>query len=125
MKAQETVSPVDGSVYVTRKQATSAEIDATLAAAADAQREWREAPVEERAEVCRRMVGWILDRADVLGEELTWQMGRPVTQSPMELRRGFQERALQMAAIAPDALADVRPPPREGFERFIRREPLG
>jgi acyl-CoA reductase-like NAD-dependent aldehyde dehydrogenase len=52
-------------------------------------------------------------------------MGRPVTQAPNELRRGFQERALYMCGIAEQALADVKVEKKEGFERFIRREPLG
>jgi acyl-CoA reductase-like NAD-dependent aldehyde dehydrogenase len=52
-------------------------------------------------------------------------MGRPVSQSPNELRRGFQERALYMCTIAAEALADVPVEKKEGFERFIRREPLG
>ena len=125
MKLQKTVSPIDGSVYVTRKQATDEEIDATLATAVEAGREWRASPVEARAAVCRRMVGWLLDRADELGEELTRQMGRPIAHSPLELRRGFAERATYMCDIAADALADVRFDGVEGFDRFIRREPLG
>jgi acyl-CoA reductase-like NAD-dependent aldehyde dehydrogenase len=51
-------------------------------------------------------------------------MGRPVSQSPGEVR-GFAERARHMIAIAPEALADIDPGPKQGFTRFIRREPLG
>ncbi len=51
-------------------------------------------------------------------------MGRPIGQSPGEVR-GFEERARHMVAIAPQALADLDAGPREGFRRFIRREPLG
>jgi acyl-CoA reductase-like NAD-dependent aldehyde dehydrogenase len=71
------------------------------------------------------MVEWCVGRADRLGEELSWQMGRPLAQSPGEIRRGFQERALHMASIAPAALQDLVAEPKPGFERFIRREPLG
>src|SRR5438105_11287655 len=71
------------------------------------------------------MVEWCVARADRLGEELSWQMGRPVAQSPGEIRRGFQERALHMASIAPAALQDLVAEPKPGFERFIRREALG
>jgi acyl-CoA reductase-like NAD-dependent aldehyde dehydrogenase len=52
-------------------------------------------------------------------------MGRPIAHSPLELRRGFDERARHLLEIAPGALADVVPEPRPGFRRFIRREPLG
>jgi acyl-CoA reductase-like NAD-dependent aldehyde dehydrogenase len=126
---QETISPVDGSVYVSRPLATGEEIDTALEGAARAQRSWRHVPVEERAAVCLHAVDWLVERADEVGLELTWQMGRPIAQSPNEIRRGFLERAAYMARIAPDALADVRIDPvasaSQGFERFIRRAPLG
>ena len=51
-------------------------------------------------------------------------MGRPIGQSPGEVR-GFEERARHMVAIAPQALADLDAGPKQGFRRFIRREPLG
>ncbi|MCA9102601.1 MAG: aldehyde dehydrogenase family protein, partial [Planctomycetales bacterium] len=44
--------------------------------------------------------------------------------TPGEIR-GFEERARHMIAIADEALADVAVAPREGFTRFVRREPLG
>jgi acyl-CoA reductase-like NAD-dependent aldehyde dehydrogenase len=122
---QETISPVDGSVYVTRPLATAAEIDAALARAADAQREWRSVPVEERVAICRRMIDAMVAEADAIGTELSWQMGRPVAYSPNEIRRGFAERATYMTDIAVDTLADIALQERDGFERFIRREPLG
>jgi acyl-CoA reductase-like NAD-dependent aldehyde dehydrogenase len=59
-----------------------------------------------------------------IAQEITWQMGRPVRYSPSEVR-GFEERARHMIAIAPQALADLDPGPKEGFRRFIRREPVG
>ena len=124
-RIQQTISPIDGSVYVERELASGRQIEEALARAATAQRAWRSTPVAERAEVCRRMAAWCVERADDLGEELTRQIGRPVAQSPSEIRRGFRERVGHMAAIAARELADITPEPRENFERFIRREPLG
>jgi acyl-CoA reductase-like NAD-dependent aldehyde dehydrogenase len=120
-----TISPVDGSVYVERELAADAAIDSALERAVTAQTLWKQVPVRERAAVCRRMTEWCVARADLLGEELTRQMGRPIAYSPGEIRRGFQERALYMCSIAEEALADVSIAPKEGFERFIRREPYG
>ena len=122
---QQVVSPVDGSVFAEIPLATDREIDAVLSRAARAQRTWAGTPLAERVAVCERMVQWMLDRADEIGTELTWQMGRPIAHTPNEIRRGFQERARHMCAIASTALADVRPPPIPGFRRFIRHEPLG
>jgi acyl-CoA reductase-like NAD-dependent aldehyde dehydrogenase len=120
-----TISPIDDSVYVERQPATDAAIEAALATAAAAQKRWRQVPVRERADLCRRMAQWCVARADTLGEELTRQMGRPIAYSPNEIRRGFQERALYLCGIAEEALSDIRVPGKDNFERFIRREPHG
>jgi acyl-CoA reductase-like NAD-dependent aldehyde dehydrogenase len=122
---QRTVSPVDGSVYVERQLASGADIEAALARAVSAQQSWKRVSVRERASICRSMVEWCVAHADVLAQELTWQMGRPVAHSPFEIRRGFAERATYMADIADAALADMRVEPKDNFERFVRREPLG
>jgi acyl-CoA reductase-like NAD-dependent aldehyde dehydrogenase len=96
-----------------------------LSKAVASQKHWKQVPVAERASICRRMVEWCVARADQLGEELSWQIGRPVTQSPGEIRRGFQERALHMCSISAETLADLPVGDKDGFQRFIRREPLG
>jgi acyl-CoA reductase-like NAD-dependent aldehyde dehydrogenase len=122
---QQTISPIDGSIYAEYELASEQTIEAALQRAADAQRDWKRVPVAERAAICRRMVALMVERADQLATELTWQIGRPLTQTPFEIRRGFQERANYMIDIAPAMLADVGVEPREGFQRFIRHEPLG
>jgi acyl-CoA reductase-like NAD-dependent aldehyde dehydrogenase len=120
-----TVSPVDGSVYVERPLASDPEIEAALAKAEKSQREWKLVPISERASICRRAVAWLVERANELGTELTWQMGRPIRYSPMEIRNGFQERALYMIDIAEAELADYEIEPKDNFRRFIRNEPVG
>ncbi|MCZ2151989.1 MAG: aldehyde dehydrogenase family protein [Bryobacterales bacterium] len=122
---QQTISPVDGSVYAERALASSGEIDAALGRAVEAQRKWRRVPMDVRAGICRRMTAYMVEHSEEIGEELTWQMGRPIAYSPMEIRRGFAERAAYMTDIAAAALADIETEPKENFRRFIRREPLG
>ncbi len=120
-----TVSPVDGSVYVERSLASESEIEAALAQAIASQRSWKEVPIAERARICVRMAEWCVTRADELGKELAWQMGRPVAQSPGEIRRGFHERVTHLCDIAQEALSALELPHKDNFKRFIRREPLG
>ncbi|MBL8131759.1 MAG: aldehyde dehydrogenase family protein [Anaerolineae bacterium] len=122
---QKTISPVDGSVYVERELASPAQIEAALARSVEAQRAWRQTPIDERAAICERMVRVMLDQVDAIAAEISWQMGRPIRYSPMEITRGFQERARHMVGIAPAALADIPTRAKDGFQRFIRREPLG
>ena len=47
-----------------------------------------------------------------------------LSQAPGEVA-GFEERARHMIAIAADSLADLKPEAKDGFTRYIKREPLG
>ncbi len=120
----ECISPVDGRVYVERPLADEAEIEAALKAARQAQAAWREVPITDRQVFVNRAVDALLANKDAVAEELSWQMGRPVAQAAGELG-GFEERARYMIEIAPEVLGDIDPGPKEGFQRFIHREPLG
>ncbi|HVY82984.1 MAG TPA: aldehyde dehydrogenase family protein, partial [Steroidobacteraceae bacterium] len=124
MSLQRTVSPVDGSVYVERELASAAAIEAALARAVTAQLDWRAVAVNERAAICRRFCDAFEQRRDAIALELTWQMGRPIRYAANEVR-GTLERARYMIDIAPEALADLDAGPKDGFLRFVRREPLG
>jgi len=124
MTIQTTISPIDGSVCVERELADPAMIQATLERARGAQRAWRHVPVAERVALIGRFIAAMEADRGRIAEEITRQMGRPISQSPFELR-GFAERARYMARIAEDALADLRFTDQPGFTRFIRREPLG
>ncbi|HSG94165.1 MAG TPA: aldehyde dehydrogenase family protein, partial [Afifellaceae bacterium] len=118
------ISPVDGSVYAMRPFATQAEIEAALSQARAAQAEWAGVAIAERARLCLAAVDAMLAMREEIVPELAWQMGRPVRFGGGELN-GFEERARHMIAIAEDALAPVEPEPKEGFRRYIKREPLG
>jgi len=124
MTLQRTISPVDGSVYVERTLAAPAQIEAALENARLAQRLWRSVPVAGRAAILGRFCDAFESHRDAIAEELAWQMGRPIRYAPNEVR-GTLERARHMIAIAPGALADIDVGRKEGFRRFLRREPLG
>ena len=124
MQTIRTVTPVNGSTYVERAVAGEREVDAAIAAAVAAQREWRTQTIEERAAALSAFVDAFVAERDDIATELTWQMGRPIRYTPGEVR-GFEERARTMIALAPQALADLDAGPKEGFGRLIRREPLG
>jgi acyl-CoA reductase-like NAD-dependent aldehyde dehydrogenase len=121
---QRTVSPVDGRVLVERPLAGDGEIATALDRAREAAAAWRATPVEARVALLGRAVDALVARRDELAAEITWQMGRPIAQSPGEIR-GLEERARYMLAAAPKALGDRRPEPKAGFARFVRHEPLG
>src|SRR5262245_33436894 len=118
------VSPADGRIVAERALAQDGEIAAMLARARTAQASWRGAPLAERQRVVSAFVDAFEARGPAIAEEITLQMGRPIAHSPGEIR-GLAERARAMTALAPEALADVVPPPKPDFTRFVRREPLG
>jgi len=121
---QKTFSPVDGSVYVERPIATDAQVQQTMENARQAQARWKRVALEQRIGIVHRFIDAFVARKEAIAEEITWQMGRPIAQSPGEVR-GFEERARYMVSIAAISLADIDPGPKQGFRRFIRREPLG
>jgi acyl-CoA reductase-like NAD-dependent aldehyde dehydrogenase len=118
------ISPVDGRVYASRPVAGKKAIAATFAAARAAQDEWKRLPIAERAAYCSAAVDAMVAMKAEIVPELAWQMGRPVRYGGGEVG-GFEERARYMIAIAAQALADIDPGPKEGFVRYVRRDPLG
>ncbi|MGB6353018.1 MAG: aldehyde dehydrogenase family protein [Steroidobacteraceae bacterium] len=120
----QTISPVDGRVYVQRPLDTAAAIDRALDAAHFAQRGWVALPLAARCDLLGKAVDAFVANAGDIAAEITWQMGRPLRHSPGEVR-GFEERARYMLELAPNALASIRPQDKPGFDRRIKRVPLG
>ena len=124
MSLQQTISPVDGRVYVERTQAAPVEIAAALAQAHSAQTDWQQLSLAERASYLSRFVDLFVTQRAAIAEEISWQMGRPIAYAPSEVS-GFEERARYMIDVAATALADIEAGDKPGFTRFIRRQPLG
>ncbi len=119
------ISPVDGKVYAQRPIASDSAIETALDRATSAQEPWRRTPLAERAKILTKAVAAMNAMKTTIGEELAWQMGRPIRYGANEIARGFTERAEYMTAIAPEVLADIDVGPKQGFKRFIRRDPVG
>ncbi len=119
-----TLSPVDGRVVVERPFASTSEIDQALKQAQSAQQSWAATPLASRKAILTRAVDLMVSQKSEIAQEITLQMGRPISQSPGEVS-GFEERARYLISIAETALADLDVGSKEGFERWIRRVPLG
>ncbi len=118
------ISPVDGSVYKKCQKHGPSDIELALTQAVKSQQSWRQTSVRERAGYMKKFVEAFVSNKDTISEELSWQMGRPIAYSPFEVR-GTEERALGMIDLAESSLEDIAVGEKEGFHRFIRREPLG
>ena len=120
---QQTISPIDGSIFCERSHATPDEIDKALSRSVSAQKEWNHVSIDKREKLCLGMVDAFVSKKDEIAQELTRQMGRPIRYAPFEVN-GFEERARYMISIARTSLADIIIKPKDGFTRYIRREPL-
>jgi acyl-CoA reductase-like NAD-dependent aldehyde dehydrogenase len=118
------ISPVDNSVYATRRYASESEISNALEAATTASRIWKKTTIQERAALCRQFIDHFCSLQKELSEEITWQMGRPITQSPGEIN-GVKERATHMISIAEESLADIIIEDTPLQKRYMQRKPLG
>ncbi len=117
-------SPIDGALVAERPLVRGEALREALARAVEAQRAWRGTSISERQRIGRAAVTAFKQHTADIAREITLQMGRPIAYAPGEVA-GFAERAHHMIDIAPQALADVRPEPAPGFERYVRRLPLG
>jgi acyl-CoA reductase-like NAD-dependent aldehyde dehydrogenase len=103
---------------------TAADLEAIVARARATQREWRRVPVARRVEAVGQMVSAFRAMADQVALDITRQMGKPLQQARNEIATMI-DRAETMCRLAERALADEPLPPKDGFDRFIRHEPLG
>ncbi len=125
MSKFQVISPIDNSVYLEREMASDTQIEAALSISQRTKRFWRNTSLEDRIKLCQKAVEYMVDKAEALAEEITWQMGRPIKYSPLEIKNGFSERANHMISIARDNLTDMVVAEQNGYRRFIRKEPLG
>ena len=122
-KTQDLISPIDGSVYLTRdvlgRDAAFAAADRARAAQAD----WAARPVEERIALVRKAGEIIGQQTDRMATELAHQMGRPIRYGGEY--GGFDERLSYMADVAQESLAPMEIEDSTTARRVIKRVPWG
>jgi acyl-CoA reductase-like NAD-dependent aldehyde dehydrogenase len=117
------ISPIDGREVARRATAQPAVIEKAIQAARAAQREWVRVPLAERCAAMLRFLEAMRAQNEDVTRELALQMGRPVRYGGEF--RSFEERVRYMVEIAAEALAPVVPTAKDGFTRYVRRDPLG
>ena len=120
---QKTITPIDNTIYVEREYHSN-KIELTIDSSMKAQKDWVNLNVNERVKFLKNFVDDFLSRYDVIGEELSKQIGRPISQAAGELN-GFKERADYMLSIAEKKLADIDVTKDDNFKSFIKRKALG
>lgn len=117
-------SPIDNSLYVERAYTTWDELERLLTKGKCAQEEWKNTALATREAHCNSAINYLAARKDEIGEEICWQMGRPIRYAAKEIH-GLEERARFMVDQARSALEDRKVPGCLRVKRFIKREPLG
>ncbi len=119
----ELISPIDGSVYLTRPVLSKDAAHAAAERARAAQAAWAARPLDERIELVLKANDIVCQSTDQMTLELAHQMGRPVRYGGEY--GGFSERLTHMAGIAPACLAPDVIEETDDFRRMIKREPWG
>ena len=120
---QKTITPIDNTIYVEREYHSS-KIEQTIDNSTKAQKEWSNLNVNDRVKLLKNFVQDFLSKSDVIGEELSRQIGRPISQAAGELN-GFKERADYMLSIAEKKLANLDVTKDNNFKSYIKRRALG
>jgi acyl-CoA reductase-like NAD-dependent aldehyde dehydrogenase len=117
-------SPVNNEIYCERPCSTDYELQATVERAFLAKSVWATYSLEQRIAICEFMLTYFERNRAEIAVELSWQMGRPVTQAIGEISV-MAERARYMMSIAESSLATIEIESSATCARYIQRDPLG
>ncbi len=121
---RDTISPIDGSVYCSIAEHSSQDVKNAIATAKNVLPDWSNLSIGERGKYITQFVKYIEDNKADIAKEITWQMGRPLSQSPGEIG-GFADRANYMIAIAEESLKSYEVEDGVVSKRWVERVPLG
>jgi acyl-CoA reductase-like NAD-dependent aldehyde dehydrogenase len=116
--------PFSGELACELPLAGEQEAMAAVDRAAAAQRAWARAPVSERVSLVQRFCAALTARREEVARDISRQMGKPIAEARGEVGT-CAARATHLASMAEETLADEPLPAKDGFDRFIAREPLG
>ena len=120
---QKTITPIDNTLYIERNY-DGAKIEEAINNSMKAQKAWTDLDIKERVRLLSNFVEDFLSRSDLICEELSRQIGRPISQGAGELK-GFKERANYMLSIAEKKLANINITKDDNFKSYIKRKALG
>lgn len=117
------VDPATGEERGSYPEHGPAQIEAALAAADAAFRDWRRRPVVERAELLSAVARVLRERADDLAQLITAEMGKPLFESRFEVEK-CASACEHFAAAGPATLADETIDAAPG-RSIVTYEPIG
>jgi acyl-CoA reductase-like NAD-dependent aldehyde dehydrogenase len=119
-----TISPITNKPVLTRNGLSDADLQALPETAAAAFESYRRTSLAERQKIVKKALKLLNERQDVLGKELTEQMGRPIAYTPKEVTTAVM-RGEYLLKISDETLKDTEGEAEKGFKRYIKKVPLG
>lgn len=123
-KTLEVTNPATGEVLAKVADASPADGDAALTAAAAAQAEWAATPARDRSELLRKAFELITERADDFAALMTLEMGKPFAEAKGEVTYGseffrwFAEEAVRISGT-------YMPAPNGASRLLTMKQPVG
>ena len=117
-------TPIDNSFYLSREYATPELIEKTIAKSKNSSNIWKNISLKNRKIILNKFVDIFLSNKEEIKEELSRQMGRPISQCSGEMN-GFEERARFMIEKSDEALSNIISKKNNEFDNFIVKDPLG
>ncbi|KAF6809179.1 aldehyde dehydrogenase [Colletotrichum sojae] len=119
-----TISPTTNEAIITRNGISQADLDELPNTATKAFESWSKTPLADRQKIVKTALKLLLNQKDELANELTVQMGRPISYTAGEVATAVK-RAEYLLKISDEVLKDTDGEPEKGFKRFIRKVPVG
>lgn len=128
-KTTEIRSPIDGEVVGKLQVVTTGEIDAAIAKAHQAQRQWETKPLNERVKIMHLAADWIMHFEEYLVNLMVREIGKSLSESKSEIKRTAElidYYADEVQSIHGDELdSDNFPGFDKGRIAIIERAPYG
>ena len=119
-----TISPTTNEPILTRNGISPSDLEELPRVAAEAFKTWRETSLTDRQIIVKKFLKLLADKKDELAEEITVQMGRPISYTGVEVTTAVK-RGDYLVKISEDTLKDTDGEAEKGFKRFIRKVPVG
>jgi len=121
--AIESVNPATGDRIKTFEEFSSDQVDQKLEQARRAFEDWRERSFAYRAERMKKMAGLLKERSRALGEIITQEMGKPITQAVAEVNKCAL--VCEYYAENAEALLGNQIKQTDASQSYVRYDPMG
>jgi malonate-semialdehyde dehydrogenase (acetylating)/methylmalonate-semialdehyde dehydrogenase len=123
-RTADVMNPNTGQVQATAPMASAADVDAAVAGAVEAQKEWAAFNPQRRARVMMKFVDLVNQNVDELAELLSLEHGKTVADSKGDIQRGVE--VIEFAVGIPHLLkGEYTEGAGTGIDVYSLRQPLG